>query len=110
MKELNGGKNWEKLCEQVEEWLDLGYLNVLDKDDKTRGFCLPTFIVTREDKTTTKYRFIINGKYEFQGKSLNDMLDPGENLMNNLYDVLLKFRLHKYVFTGDVAQLFLRLF
>lgn len=105
----NGGEQWEELSKNVEEWLEKGYCKKLPLDDRTRGFMIPTFVVVRLDKNTTKYRLIINGAYEYAGKCINDYLLKGESLMNHIHDVLIRFRTGKYVLTGDVSQMFLRI-
>ena len=66
-------------------------------------------MVVRLDKATTAFRLIANAKFPFQGKSLNEYLDQGSNLMNLLWEVLVRFRMHNYVLTGDVSQMFLRI-
>ena len=65
-------------------------------------------MVVREDKSTTKYRLIVNGKFQFNGKCINDFLLSGPNVMNKLADVLIRFRYYKYVVTCDISNMFLR--
>ena len=66
-------------------------------------------MVVKPLKATTKFRLIYNGAWEQEGKCINDLLDPGYNLMNSIYDVLIRFRYHKYVYTGDVQKMFLQI-
>ena len=99
---------YEAFTENIQEWVSKGYARTLSLQDKGRGFFIPTFMVVREDKATTKYRLIVNGKFEFDGHCINDFLLSGPNVMNRLADVLLRFRYHKYVLTCDIANMFLR--
>ena len=92
----------------MNDWLNKGYARSLGFHELTNGFFIPTFMVVREDKSTTKFRLIVNGKFEFEGRSINDYLLSGPNVMNRLADVLLRFRYHKYVLTCDIANMFLR--
>ena len=41
------------------------------------------------------------------GMSLNDFLWKGPNLINNLVEILLRFRLHRIAFTADIENAFL---
>ena len=41
----------------------------------------------RVDKATAKYRLIMKGAYEFDGKSINDFLMTGPSRMNKVWDV-----------------------
>ena len=101
-------KLWEEFEKNVAEWLRKGYAKLLDFEKRKQGFFIPTFMVVREDKSTTKYRLIVNGKFEFQGKCINDFLLSGPNVMNKLAEVLIRFRYHKYVVTCDISNMFLR--
>ena len=99
---------WEEFTKTIQSWTEKGYARMLELDLSQPGYYIPTFMVIREDKTSTKYRLIVNGKYEFNGKSINDFLLSGPNVMNKLSDVLVRFRYHKYVITCDVSNMFLR--
>ena len=100
---------WTEFEKAVKEWLEKGYAKLLDFNLKGQGFFIPTFMVVREDKASTKFRLIVNGKFEFQSKSINHYLLSGPNVMNRLVDVLVRFRYHKYVMTCDVSNMFLRI-
>ena len=99
---------WAEFERNVQEWLAKKYANKLPISMHKQGFFIPTFMVVREDKTTTKYRLIVNGKFQFGDKCINDFLFSGPNVMNLLADVLLRFRFHKYVLTCDIAHMFLQ--
>ena len=93
------GAEWAKFQDSINEWKERGFAEVLDASDRTPGFVIPAFIVSREDKNTTKFRLILNGAFTFNGKSLNDFLLCGPNVMNDLCEVLMRFRYPKYVIT-----------
>ena len=61
---------WEEFDRTVQDWLAKGYASILNMDLKGQGFYIPTFMVIREDKLTTKFRLIVNGKFEFKNKSI----------------------------------------
>ena len=100
---------WQAFDDNVQDWLQKGYARVVDISHRHDGFFIPTFMVVREDKNTTKFRLIVNGKFQFDDKCINDYLYSGPNVMNKLADVLLRFRYHKYVLTCDISNMFLRI-
>ena len=87
MKE-DGGQKWEEFNKNVQEWLEKGYCIKLPPNDNSKGFVIPTFIVVRLDKNTTKFRLIINGAYQYENKCINDYLLSGQSLMNNIHEIL----------------------
>ena len=99
---------WSEFDQTVQEWVAKKYAVLKTPDLKDKGYYIPTFMVVREDKLTTKFRLIMNGKFQFQGKCINDYLLSGPNVMNRLAEVLIRFRHHKYVLTCDVSNMFLR--
>ena len=102
------GALWSEFDRTVNEWVAKGYASLLDVNLQDKGYYIPTFMVVREDKLTTKFRLIVNGKFQFNGKCINDYLLSGPNVMNRLAEVLIRFRHHKYVLTCDVSNMFLR--
>ena len=52
---------------------------------------------------------MVNGARTFGGKSLNDYLETGPNLMNDLSDILLRLRRQKYVVCCDMQNMFLNI-
>ena len=80
------------LVDTFRELLDAGWLVPVDKDsNNNRTWYLP-FFVTKQDKP----RVVFDGAASFKGVSLNDAVLAGENLLNNLVEVLMRFRLGKY--------------
>ena len=72
-----------KMNTTVEEWLSEGYARVLSSAEARRpgGYVIPSFIVTRVDKTSTQHRLVINAAKEFRGHCLNDFIarTPGRD-------------------------------
>ena len=102
------GELWRQYQLNIQEWLEKGYIQLLSLEDRSFGYVIPSFMVVRLDKTSTKYRIVINGAFESKGGSINQYLLPGPNLMSNIFDVLTRFRGHRYVLTSDIKQMFLR--
>ncbi|GBM28328.1 hypothetical protein AVEN_229512-1 [Araneus ventricosus] len=72
------------------------------------GYFMPYRSVVRKDKSTTQVRLVLNCSSSKRGDiSLNDYLEQGPNLNPSLLDVLLRFRIFKVVFCGDIEKAFL---
>ena len=75
-----------------------------------RQFCMPHRVVIRENAETTKLRIVYDCSARGQkgAPSLNDCLEPGPPLQNNVYDVLVRGRFHSIAFAADMRKAFLQ--
>jgi hypothetical protein len=63
--------------------------------------------VIKETSDTTKLRVVFDGSaLSTTGVSLNDTLHTGPKLQDDLFEILLKFRSHQYVITGDIEKIY----
>ena len=88
----------------------MGFIFEIDQQEaKTEefSFYIPTFVVSRLDKQTTKHRLVFNAAREFVGGSLNEFLMAGPNNVPDLTNVLLNFRKYRYTFMADTVQMFM---
>ncbi|XP_076684122.1 uncharacterized protein LOC143377087 [Andrena cerasifolii] len=70
-------------------------------------YYLPHHGVFKESSTTTKLRVVFNGSYATSsGKSLNDLLMVGPNLLPSLPQVLLRWRTHRICLAADIEKMF----
>ena len=93
----------ERFEEQFQQLLDLKIIERVENDDIRNGFYLPYHAVYKDDKI----RIVFDGSsVSKNGLSLNDALDPGENLLNHIFDVFLRFRLYEYAYVGDIKRAF----
>lgn len=70
-------------------------------------FLLPHHSVIKHDSTTTKCRVVFDGSAKSNiGVSLNDNLNPGYALQDNLFDIVMRLRLYKYVLSSDIKMMF----
>ncbi|KMQ84479.1 gag-pol polyprotein precursor, partial [Lasius niger] len=71
------------------------------------GCFLPHHGVRRESSSSTKLRVVFNGSSRVpSGESLNQRVRVGPNLLPALADVLLRWRVHRYVLTSDVEKMY----
>lgn len=99
----------EAYHDYLNEYLLLNRMSEIDKEVNTEieKFYLPHQAVIRKDKLTTKIRVVFYGSAKSSnGNLLNDKLLPGPNLQNDLIDILLRFRGHQVVITGDIAMMY----
>lgn len=91
--------------EFIQEYATLGHLTEIERPPN--GNFLPHHPVLREKSETTKLRTVFNGSARTtSGKSLNDIQYVGPVVQNDLLSILLRFRQHKFVLTGDIAKMY----
>lgn len=98
---------------QIQEYLRLGFVNKVEKsstDQETRlEFYLPHRPVVRNDAITTNIRPVFDASARgYQGLSLSDCLDTGDNLNPELLAVLLRFRWNRVAWVRDIEKAFLQ--
>ncbi|GFV75066.1 integrase catalytic domain-containing protein [Trichonephila clavipes] len=77
-----------------------------DETSANNIYYLPHHGVFRPDKTTTKLRVVFNGSASTtSGLSLNDLLLKGE-VKEDIFEIMTRFRTHKYAFTTDIQMMF----
>lgn len=85
------------------ERIPLGEITI----DSKRSFYLPHHAVTKPSSTTTKTRVVFDASSKTSSKlSLNDILMVGPIVQQSLYEILLRFRKHRVVFTADIEKMY----
>lgn len=93
----------------IQEYLQKGYVSLINNDDSLAGYYIPHHAIARLDKTTTKWRMVMDASAKTDSSlSLNDVLHTGDNLQNDLFVILLEFRFYAIVFTSDIKQMYLQ--
>lgn len=97
-------------CLFMEEYLASGHMEKVEEgtlrtDDPV--FYFPHHPVLKPDSCTTKLRTVFNGSASTStGISLNDVLMSGPTIQPELFNILLRFRCHRYAMTADIKQMF----
>ena len=111
-KRLDSNPNLKKgYTEFIHEFIDLNHLepvpdNEIAKPDHQLNF-LPHHCVHKEDSTTTKLRVVFDGSAKSSnGNSLNGSLMVGPTVQQDLFSILIRFRLHKVALSGDIAKMY----
>ena len=94
----------------ILDWIDKDYARIVPPEEERpeKAFYFPHFGVVREDRATTKLRIVMDAAAEFGGRSFNDSVLAGPNLINDLPTVLLRFRRAPYTIGADVKEMFLQ--
>ena len=92
------------LINTFAELIDEGWIVPIDERMSDESVWYLPFFVTHSDKP----RVVYDGAAEMNGLSLNSAVLAGENLLNNLVQVLTRFRLGKYACIADVGKSFLQ--
>lgn len=99
----------KQYAEFIKEYVDLGHGRVLAETEcgTQDGYFLPHHCVLRPDSSTTKLRVVFDASARSTtGHSLNDTMMIGPPVQDTLFEILLRFRLHKYAFTADVPKMY----
>lgn len=89
----------------IKEYLDLGHLEEIERP--RFGNYLPHHAVLREKSETTKLRVVFDASVKTtSGKSLNDIQMIGPVVQNDLFNIIVRFRTHKFVLTGDIEKMY----
>uniref|UniRef100_A0A2A4IUY1 Integrase catalytic domain-containing protein n=1 Tax=Heliothis virescens TaxID=7102 RepID=A0A2A4IUY1_HELVI len=87
--------------------------HMLKTDSNTEGFYnyLPHHAVVNPEKVSTPLRVVFNASMPTStGVSLNDIQYKGTIKQEQLIDILLRFRMHKYVVNADVERMFTNIY
>lgn len=91
----------------MEEYEKLDHMErVIEDALPCNNYYLPHHGVYKAEKATTPLRVVFNASSpSSNGISLNDILLKGD-VVENIFDLILRFRTHKYAFTADIKKMF----
>ncbi|XP_054745898.1 uncharacterized protein LOC129250288 [Anastrepha obliqua] len=92
----------------MEGYSRLGHMSVVKKVDfDNPHYYVPHHYVLKPTSTTTKLRVVFDASCKSTTqRSLNDILAEGPTLQNDLYILLLRFRLYRYTLTADIVKMY----
>ncbi|XP_053968395.1 uncharacterized protein LOC128869820 [Anastrepha ludens] len=92
----------------MEEYSRLGHMSIVKNVDfDNPHYYVPHHYVLKPTSTTTKLWVVFDASCKSTTqRSLNDILDVGPTLQNDLYILLLRFRLHRYTLTADIVKMY----
>ena len=100
----------DSYSEIIETQKAEGIVEVASQDSQGVEFYIPHKPVVRESAESTKMRIVYDASAKANGEapSLNQCLNPGPPLQNDLWNILVKMRFHPVALSGDVKQAFLK--
>lgn len=92
----------------MKEYEELGHMEEIANDQLSQQqYYLPHHGVLKTSSSTTKLRVVFDASAKSNtGKSLNNVLRVGPVIQSSLIDIVLRFRQHQYVLTGDVEKMY----
>ncbi|XP_058837171.1 uncharacterized protein LOC131693407 [Topomyia yanbarensis] len=99
--------------EFIHEYLSLGHMREVTSEEMAAEnhdlprYYLPHHAIIRPESTTTKLRTVFDASCKScSGLSLNDVLLAGPTIQDSLLSIVLRFRIHAFVITGDIAKMY----
>ncbi|XP_070562368.1 uncharacterized protein [Ptychodera flava] len=94
----------------ITDQLRRDFVEKIQDDNKTEGHYLPHRAV-KKDSVTTPIRIVYDcsSKQNADSASLNDCLQTGPSLINDLPAILLRFRANRVAFVSDIEKAFLNI-
>jgi hypothetical protein len=95
--------------EFIAEYKMLGHMHEvnLSEEEKKSCYFMPHHGVLRPDSASTKLRVVFNASApSSNGICLNDLFLNGGIVQDSLIAILLRFRLHRYVFSVDIKKMY----
>lgn len=90
----------------IREGIALGHIEEVPYSKESLVHYMPHHCVFK-DSTTTKLRVVYNGSQKTSNsKSLNEQLAIGRINQSDIFSLLLRFRLFRFVFTADIEKMY----
>ena len=105
-------REFDKLyIEFIREYLSMNHMELIPEKEINmsvqKTFYLPHHAVIKNTSNTTKLRVVFNGsKKTSTGVSLNDLLDNGEIIQDDIFTLLCRCRCKPIFLGGDVEKMF----
>ena len=93
--------------EAMKDYLQRGHIEPAPEHEGGKHVYLPHHAVVRSDHVTTKLRVVFDASAKTtNGRSLNEVLMNGPRVQGNLFNILLRFRLHQVALMADIEKMF----
>ena len=111
LKRLRRNQDLLKEYDQsIRDQIENGVVEVVEDPALIEGervHYLPHHAVVRQDKQTTKLRIVYDASAKSSGVSLNECLYVGPKFNQKIFEILIRFRIHRNGFIADVEKAFL---
>ncbi|XP_072400545.1 uncharacterized protein [Diabrotica undecimpunctata] len=90
----------------IHEYENLGHMKKISINSEYSYF-LPHHGILKESSVTTKLRTVFDGSCQSSsGWSLNDLQYVGPKVQNDILNILLRFRIYKYVVSANISKMY----
>ncbi|KAJ8914084.1 hypothetical protein NQ315_014279 [Exocentrus adspersus] len=99
----------EQYSEFIREYSNLGHLSEIKFPipDAQWYYFLPHHGVVKQESLSTKLRVVFNGSHPSDsGWSLNDLQYVGPKVQNDIFPILLRFRMYTFVVSADIMKMY----
>lgn len=99
----------QEYCAFMNEYISMKHMSVIVDPVMQIGqhYYVPHHAVFKATSSTTKMRVVFDASMKTSNNvSLNDILLSGPVIQQELFDIVLRFRLHIFVITADVAKMY----
>lgn len=93
----------------MKDYLDNEHMELIPDHeiDTPYSYYIPHHCILRSEGQTTKLRVVFDASARTTaGRSLNETLYNGRKLQKDLPSILMRARIHKYLFTADIKQMY----
>lgn len=91
----------------IDEYIQLNHMEEVKPDAADERYYIPHHCVLKPESTTTKLRVVFDASAKTSTNfSLNQILATGPTIQDDLFSLLTRFRLHRYVFTADISKMY----
>lgn len=92
----------------MDEYEAMGHMTKADAESITSpNYYIPHHCVLRPESSTTKLRVVFDASTKTSsGYSLNDLMYAGPTIQSELFSILLRFRMPRFVFTTDIEKMY----
>ncbi|XP_055910706.1 uncharacterized protein LOC129945071 [Eupeodes corollae] len=108
-RRLANSPDLKKLYKQfIEEYLQLGHMQEVSLSQIAKPYYfLPHHCIQKPDSSTTKLRVVFDASAKTSTNlSLYDILSTGPTIQDDVFSMLLRFRMPRYVFTTDIEKIY----
>jgi len=92
----------------LQEYKTLGHITQVNDSQSEKAACyLPHHCVLRNENLTTKIRIVFDSSAATDnGISLNNIQMISPTLQDDLFEILIRFRMHAYVISANIEKMF----
>ncbi|XP_052806575.1 uncharacterized protein LOC128235822 [Mya arenaria] len=107
-RKLNKDINLKKAyAETIESYKEKGYISEVSSTNDQEWY-MPHFPVIKSDRETTKMRIVFDASAKYKDLSLNNVICQCPKQQNELFDILLRFRMKAVAIMCDIQEMYLQ--